>query len=65
MSGRRRVFRFVEWTLRPDRDEDAPPVTYALRCLTLRDDDSECGARSRASTDPCVPQEWAFGHLRA
>ncbi|WP_431783248.1 hypothetical protein [Streptomyces chumphonensis] len=60
----RRVFRFVNWTLRPDQDEDAPPLTHAFRCLTLRDDDSPCGARSEASTDPTVPQTWAFDHLR-
>ncbi|MBY8884043.1 hypothetical protein K7472_04190 [Streptomyces sp. PTM05] len=64
MSAPRRVFGFVEWTLRPDRDDDAPAVTYALRCLALREDDSECGERSQASADPCGPQEWAFGHLR-
>lgn len=60
----RRVFRFVQWTLRPDQDDDAPPLTYAFRCLTLNDDDTECAARSASSGDPAEPQAWAFGHLR-
>ncbi|MBW1601423.1 hypothetical protein JJV70_04735 [Streptomyces sp. JJ66] len=60
----RRVFRFVTWTLRLDQDDDAPPLTYAFRCLTLRDDDTECGARSQPSTDPAAARKWAFGHLR-
>ncbi|MET9089101.1 hypothetical protein ABZX77_45770 [Streptomyces sp. NPDC004237] len=59
-----RVFRFVDWTLRPDLDADAPPTTYALRCLNLNDDDTACGAESRATTDPAEPQTWAFDHLR-
>jgi hypothetical protein len=56
--------RLVDFTLRPDRDEDAPPTTYALRCLTLNDDDTECAATSEANTDPTDPQKWAFDHLR-
>ncbi|MFF2850209.1 hypothetical protein ACFVT5_28300 [Streptomyces sp. NPDC058001] len=61
----RRVFRFVRWTLRPDQDPDAPPLTYSLRCLTLITDDTECDAKSPPSTDPTEPQTWAFTHLRA
>lgn len=61
----RRTFRFTEWTLRPDQDEDAPPTTYALRCQTLTGQDAECGQRSARSTDPTEPQSWAFDHLRA
>lgn len=63
MSVRRR-FAFFEWTLRPDQDDDAPPVTYAFRCLTLNDDDTECDARSEPNTDPAEPQTWAFAHMR-
>jgi hypothetical protein len=59
-----RQFRLVQWALRPDQDDDAPPLMYAFRCLTLRDDDSECGARSETSTDPVDPQDWAFAHMR-
>ncbi|MEE1930371.1 hypothetical protein V1J52_19660 [Streptomyces sp. TRM 70351] len=60
----RRMFRFVNWTLRPDREADAPPLTYAFRCLALLGDDTPCDARSQTETDPAGPQEWAFGHLR-
>lgn len=60
----RRVFGFVNWTLRPDLDDDAPPHTYAFRCLTLRDDDTECGAFSATTTDPGTAQRWTFTHLR-
>ncbi|OII69758.1 MULTISPECIES: hypothetical protein [unclassified Streptomyces] len=60
----RRTFRFVDWTLRLDQDDDAPPVTYVFRCLTLTEDDAECAAQSPASEDPTVPQDWAFDHMR-
>ncbi|WP_236240329.1 hypothetical protein [Streptomyces sp. CC228A] len=60
----RRTFRFVDWTLRPDQDDDAPPLTYAFRCLALTEDDTECAARSPASWDPARPQDWAFMHMR-
>jgi hypothetical protein len=61
----RAVFRFVRWTLRPDEDDDAPPLTYAFRCLTLAEDDTECSATSAPSTDPAGPQKWTFDHLRS
>ncbi|MFJ3933268.1 hypothetical protein [Streptomyces sp. NPDC090029] len=60
----RRRFAFVDWTLRPDQDDDAPPTTYAFRCLTLSEDDTECAAMSPASEDPTEPQTWAFDHMR-
>ncbi|MDK1472257.1 hypothetical protein QNO07_02245 [Streptomyces sp. 549] len=61
----RRVFRFVDWTLRPDQDDDAPPLTHRFRCLSLTDDDTECGAESDKHTDPLDAQAWTFEHLRA
>ncbi|MFG3017567.1 hypothetical protein ACGFZQ_03275 [Streptomyces sp. NPDC048254] len=64
MTAPGRVLRLVEWTLRPDMDADAPPTTYTLRCLTLTDDDAECGALSDTTPDPTGPQDWAFDHLR-
>ncbi len=60
----RRRFAFVDWTLCPDRDDDAPPTTYAFRCLTLTEDDTECAAMSPASVDPTEPQTWVFDHMR-
>ncbi|MFF4754036.1 DUF7848 domain-containing protein [Streptomyces sp. NPDC002514] len=61
---RRRRFVFVDWRLRPDLDDDAPPLIYVLRCRALRDDGSECAAQSPPSEDPAQPQTWAFTHLR-
>ncbi|MFE9609067.1 hypothetical protein [Streptomyces sp. NPDC006012] len=60
----RRNFAFFKWTLRPDRDDDAPPTTYVLRCLTLTGDDTACAAKSPSSENPGEPQKWAFDHLR-
>ncbi|MFF4168642.1 hypothetical protein [Streptomyces sp. NPDC001744] len=59
-----RVLALVNWTLRADRDDDAPPVTYRFRCLTLNDDDTECGAEGEPVTDPGAAQDWTFAHLR-
>ncbi|MGW3558190.1 DUF7848 domain-containing protein [Streptomyces sp. NPDC000963] len=60
-----RIFALADWTLRPDRDGDAPPTTHRFRCLALNDDDTECGAESEPVTDPVRAQEWPFEHLRA
>ncbi|MCT2592479.1 hypothetical protein LHJ74_21645 [Streptomyces sp. N2-109] len=59
-----RVFRFVNWRLRSDQDDDAPPVRLKFRCLTLTGDDTECGAESEALTDAQEAQRWTFQHLR-
>ncbi|MGV9879530.1 DUF7848 domain-containing protein [Streptomyces sp. NPDC003006] len=37
------------WTIRPHRDVDAPPTTYAFRCLTQYEDGKPCGAESKES----------------
>ncbi|MFJ6568966.1 hypothetical protein ACIQNU_16220 [Streptomyces sp. NPDC091292] len=61
------TYGYIRWLLRPDLDDDAPPHTYAFRCLTLIEgdgDDRECDAKSPVSTDPTEPQTWAFAHLR-
>jgi len=34
----RAVFRFVRWTVAPDREPDAEPITYAMQCAV-------CGMR--------------------
>ncbi|WP_317633488.1 DUF7848 domain-containing protein [Streptomyces sp. HUAS TT20] len=59
-----RRFAFFNWTLRPDLDSDASPTTYVFRCLTLKDDDTECAATSPRSECPSEPQTWAFAHMR-
>ncbi|MFJ4869004.1 hypothetical protein [Streptomyces sp. NPDC088757] len=60
-----RIFALVDWTIRPDRDDDAPPTTHRFRCLALNDDDTECGAESEPVADPVQAQTWPFEHLRA
>ncbi|MBW1603386.1 hypothetical protein JJV70_15000 [Streptomyces sp. JJ66] len=60
----RRIFRFVNWTLRPDEDDDAPPLTVRFRCLTLTGDDAECGAQSETHADPGAARKWTFQHVR-
>ncbi|MET7357589.1 hypothetical protein ABZS76_03995 [Streptomyces sp. NPDC005562] len=64
MSAAVRRFGFVTKTFRPDLDDDAPPTTYGLRCLTLTEDDTECGAESSRSEDATDPQTWVFEHVR-
>ena len=58
-----RILRHVDWTIRPDQDDDAPPITYAFRCLTLDPNDMECGATSGHCGDPIDAQAWTFQHL--
>ncbi|MET9517760.1 hypothetical protein [Streptomyces sp. NPDC002994] len=54
--GAHTVILFGTWTLRPDQEPDAEPVTYAMRCAV-------CGAGSEASTDFSEPQSWVFRHV--
>jgi hypothetical protein len=49
------VIRFASWTLEPDREPDAEPVTYAMECAV-------CGRRSEASVDFQEAQRWTFAH---
>jgi len=51
----RAVVRHISWTLAPDREPDAEPVTYALRCVV-------CSEESERSQDWEEPQEWALAH---
>ncbi|WP_312018540.1 hypothetical protein [Streptomyces sp. I05A-00742] len=51
----RSVFLFRTWTLQPDREPDAEPVTYAMRCVV-------CGAESDAAEDFLDAQHWTFRH---
>ncbi|WP_326697551.1 hypothetical protein OG909_09515 [Streptomyces sp. NBC_01754] len=55
MSATRAIVRHVKWTLTPDREPDAEPTTYAMRCVV-------CGERSERSEDWEEPQEWALRH---
>ena len=51
----RSVLRFVRWTVTPDREPDAEPVTYAMRCAV-------CGQRSGVSVEFGPVQDWVMQH---
>lgn len=55
MSGPRAIVRFQQWTLIPDREPDAEPLTYAMECAV-------CHERSDASGDWQPPQSWSLEH---
>jgi hypothetical protein len=60
----RSVMRFVNWTLRPDMEPDAPPITHRFRCLGEAEDGTPCGAVSEASEDFTTARDWVFAHVR-
>ncbi|MBW1604407.1 hypothetical protein JJV70_20335 [Streptomyces sp. JJ66] len=51
----RAVLRFARWTLTPDREPDAEPVTFAMECAV-------CEKRSAPSVDFADAQRWTFTH---
>lgn len=51
----RAVVCHKEWTLQPDREPDAEPITYAMQCAV-------CNETSPASTDFTEPQNWVLAH---
>jgi hypothetical protein len=51
----RAVVCHKEWTLQPDREPDAAPITYAMQC-------GVCDESSPTSTDFAEPQGWVFEH---
>ena len=55
MTPARAVVRHVTWTLAPDPEPDAEPVTYTLLCVV-------CSEKSERSEDWVEPQEWALAH---
>lgn len=62
--GRRRVFRFLKWTITPDRACDAPPSRHMFRCLGEDEDGTPCGAQGPVTEDFQEAQAWPFHHLR-
>jgi hypothetical protein len=50
------VFRYLTWTLEPDKQPDAAPVTYAMSC-------DVCGVKSADFEDIAPVQQWVFGHV--
>lgn len=51
----RAVMRFVRWTLAPDREPDAEPITHAMQCAV-------CHAESEASVDAAEARAWTLRH---
>jgi hypothetical protein len=51
----RSVLRFENWTLAPDREPDAEPVTFAMQCAV-------CRQRSTATVNFAYAQSWAMRH---
>ncbi|MCX5419937.1 MULTISPECIES: hypothetical protein [unclassified Streptomyces] len=51
----RAVIRHETWTLEPDREPDAEPTTYAMKCAV-------CGESSEASVDFAEGQFWVLKH---
>ncbi|MGH3309843.1 MAG: hypothetical protein ACRDP3_04560 [Streptomyces sp.] len=51
----RSVIRYEQWTLSPDREPDAEPVTFSMECAV-------CGQRSHASVDFGDVQDWTLRH---
>ncbi|MDK1473066.1 hypothetical protein QNO07_06465 [Streptomyces sp. 549] len=49
------VLRHEVWTLRPDREPGAEPVTFAMQCAV-------CCAASVPSVDFADAQAWTFRH---
>lgn len=51
----RAVVRFQRWTLAPDREPDAEPVTFAMECAV-------CGERSSYEGEFGPAQAWTLEH---
>ncbi|MBQ0949279.1 MULTISPECIES: hypothetical protein [unclassified Streptomyces] len=55
MSGPKAIVRHEQWTITPDREPDAEPVTHQFKCAV-------CGEESGADGDWEPPQTWALEH---
>ncbi|WP_405809036.1 hypothetical protein OG524_03620 [Streptomyces sp. NBC_01520] len=51
----RAIVRHIHWTVAPDSDTAAEPVTYAMQCVV-------CSAESERFEDWEKPQEWVLTH---
>ncbi|WP_399078430.1 DUF7848 domain-containing protein [Streptomyces zaehneri] len=49
------MIRHETWTLTPDREPDAEPITYAMECAV-------CGESSAVDEDFAEPQSWVLEH---
>jgi hypothetical protein len=55
VSGPHTIIRRETWTLIPDREPDAEPVTHQMKCKVCGEESGEDG-----SWEP--PQSWALEH---
>jgi hypothetical protein len=55
VSGPKAIVRHEQWTLTPDREPDAAPLSYKMQCAV-------CGDASEAADSWSEPQSWALGH---
>ncbi|MEU5446850.1 hypothetical protein [Streptomyces californicus] len=51
----RALVRHIKWTIVPDREPDAEPVTHQFQCVV-------CSEKSDRSTSWSEPQDWALAH---
>ena len=58
----RAVFRFVRWTVAPDREPDAEPITYAMQCAVCGMRYAVCGRQSKAFVEIGPAQDWTLRH---
>lgn len=54
-TGPRAIVRHETWTLTPDREPDAAPLSYKMRCTM-------CEEESPKSEGWNDPQSWALAH---
>jgi hypothetical protein len=55
VTGPKAIIRHEQWTLTPDREPDAAPTTYQLKCAV-------CGEASEVDTAWYQPQSWTLAH---
>ncbi|MGE7439602.1 DUF7848 domain-containing protein [Kitasatospora sp. NPDC001175] len=60
----RKLFRFLDWTLTPDREPDAQPIQHMYRCLAEDEDGKPCGAEGPVHEDFKDAQKWPFEHIK-
>lgn len=60
----RQTWGFVNWTLRPNREPDAPLTRYKFRCVTEDENGEPCGAESDECENFAAARDWTYDHMR-
>jgi hypothetical protein len=55
VSGPKAIVRSEQWTLTPDREPDAAPLSYQMKC-------GVCGDASEVAGSWDEPQSWVLRH---